>query len=393
MSLLQEQEVQHLSIEAQGRQWASRYFERAGGDLSRVVLVISPKHAERMLLPALVEGSGIRLHEQGLLYTGYWKPKTIREEDNRRFLHNPTSIEYQLLYPKEAKVGSANDYLQHIPFNRDHVKALTFEKADSIEAAIRRQQDILNDFVGPESAETIQAERVIACTDGLVEKVLQGPPLTLDALQKLAGQTDSFLEEVGLVNPQAPRKVRMMAMLEKVPHLDSLGRINETVMRTRIRAAYLQAIRQQVLTGLVAEKFSKNLIQLEFERELNRWALEKTVVSLQRRVLWHVGFESHRDQTETQRKVLKVIITEVAHRLLSVPRVRPYLPVARIAAIDLVGCRPEKQDLNRRIIGNDQLVDELFELTPVTELVAANRFEEADKRVEEVRALIDNVLQ
>ena len=53
MTLLKEKERLHISIEEQGHEWAKRYFERQGGDLSQTVLVMNSEHLWILDLPSI----------------------------------------------------------------------------------------------------------------------------------------------------------------------------------------------------------------------------------------------------------------------------------------------------------------------------------------------------
>ena len=77
---------------------------------------------------------------------------------------------------------------------------------------------------------------------------------------------------------------------------------------------------------------------------------------------------------------MEKVLREIARSLAGV-RVLPYLPAARKAAINLVGCRKEKKELNRGIIGEE--ADKLFSLPPVVELIRLGHFQEAKVRVRE----------
>lgn len=166
------------------------------------------------------------------------------------------------------------------------------------------------------------------------------------------------------------------------------------MQRIRWRAAYLAGVRQKVFAGLAADKYADNMIQLKFEQEFTRWALAEAGDLLEMKLQAHAGFKKQGEESYRQRQILeKIIIEEISHGLLTIPRARSYLPAARLAGIALIGCQPEYLETNRTIIADESKWAWLISQDSVVQMVAGNRFPEADKRVEEIRALIDKVLQ
>jgi len=385
MTLLQEQDRQHLSVEEQGQQWAKGYFERQGGDLSQTVLVMDKEYLWILDLPSITERKlGVRVDGSGYLHTLGWQPKAIDERSGVRALHNPRQIDYQLLYPSPDRV--ATGYLTNISRRRQNAYALEPKTSATIEAAIRLQEHVLQR--GGETSS--QATEVIYFCQGIVGAFLN----ERIGQAELEQQTDAFLLKIGLVNPRAFDRIKIQTMLNHAPRLDSLGRRNSLVERIRWRAAYLAAVRQKVFAGLVADKYAGNKIQLEFEREFTRWALAEAGDLLEKKLQAHAGFRKQGEESYRQRQILeKIIIEEISYGLLTIPRARPYLPVARLADIALIGCQPEYLETNQMIINDESKWAWLISQDSVAQMVVSNRFGEADKRVEEIRAVIDNVLQ
>jgi len=385
MTLLKEKERLHISIEEQGHEWAKRYFERQGGDLSQTVLVMNSEHLWILDLPSITERKlGVRVDGSGYLHTLGWQPKAIEERSGIRPLHNPRQVNYQLLYPAPDRVEI--DYLADVPRRRQNAYALEPKMSATIEAAIRLQEHVRQG--GGEASG--RAGEVINFCQGVVGAFLN----ERIGQAELEQQTDAFLLKIGLVNPRAFDKIKIQRMLSHAPQLDSLGRKNSLVQRIRWRAAYLAGVRQKVFAGLVADKYADNKIQLEFEREFTRWALAEAGDLLEMKLQAHAGFKKQGEESYRQRQILeRIIIEEISHGLLTIPRARPYLPVARLAGIALIGCQPQYLETNRMIIGNEQDWSWLTGQDSVAQMVAGNRFPEADKRVEEIRAVIDNVLQ
>lgn len=366
MALIAERNGQlpHLSVEDTGRVWASRYFERRGGDLSQVVLVVAKDQVAWLDLPGLMgKNCGIRYDDCGFLYTLRWRPKAITAVNSQDF---------QLIHPRPQKVRE--DYLDNIPANRSSVTILQFSGCDDIEIAIRQQEHVLQ-----KTAADGQARQVIAFTDSLVEALLDNKI----EIGRFEQRTTDFLAQAGLLRAQAPDKIKIALMLEKAMDRDSLDRENELVKRTRIRSAYLAAVRRLVVNSLIQDKYAANKTMLEYEKEITRWAIRGSVDIFQR-LLGHTGFRTGRQQTPTQRQIINQILTETTEDFLTMPRVRPYLAPARVAAISLLGCRQEDQPLQRLVIGGCDWVDRLFELKPVTELINNNDFAASADRIRKI---------
>ena len=381
-----EKVLTHVSIEERGRQWAKDYLSGEKCDLKKLVLVVPKEDAWVMALPAMMgENFALRLDDLGTIYHQRWREKSIEAIER-------TNDNWQLLYPNPDRVQP--DYLSKIPKHKAGAAVWQPAQFETIESAIRAQGHVLDKVVsGNENSELTQASEVIRKIDSLAKMVLT-QKLDTNDLDSLCNITTQFLENNRLVDVEASRKVLMAEMLKKAFTKDSLNRINPLVMRTRLRSAYIQAIRQLVLVSKVAGKYTVNRVQLEYEREINRWALQETAALLERKLLWHEGFEKHRYEPQIQLRVLEAIMQEITVSLLTVPRVKPYLAAARLAGIALIGCRPKHADHNRLIINDERKWgwlggDELS----VAQMVRSNNFQAAEKRVVEIKALIDNVLQ
>ncbi len=335
--------IRGLTVEEAGRQWAKEYFRRQGGDLSKVVLVMNSKDLWILDLPSITERKlGVRIDELGYLRTLVWKPKTIDKHNGIRTLHNPKQVNYRLLYPlipDRVEIG----YMANIPCRRESACALEPKRSATIEAAIRLQTRVLKKFSDSGSApETFQADQVINFAEGAVGAVLN----QRISLQDLEIQTEAFLRQIGLDQSTAFHKVKIAEMLTNASQKDSLGRKNPLVQRVRIRSAYLAAVRRKVMVGLVAEKFSDNRIQLEYERGITRWALQSAVDELEQKVGGHTGFRTSKNQTELQRQILQMILMEISAEYLAIPRVRPYLIAAISARTALADCQGKVKENN-----------------------------------------------
>lgn len=351
-------------IETQGCEWAKAVWESRGVDLQKTALVVGQEDRGIMELPPLVgQNLGLRYDSLGYIFAGRWRSVGRGQLDG-----------YQLLYPYPDHVRS--DYLSHLPQSREQISALEYAQYDSIETAIRAQQRVV-DKTG--ERELPQAEAVISEINRLTGIVL-AEKLNGSWLKWLADETDIFLGQSGLVDARSPHKVKLVTMLQLAWQHDQKNRLNEGATRFRLRSAYLLAVRQLVFEGRVAD--THNRVRLEYERELERWALEETATA----------FEIERAQTPIQRTVLGQIVTEIDQNLLTLPRVRPYLAPARIVSLALVGSSRERLGLDRAIINDDSNLNLLLGQLTVKDMIETNQFDRAGQRMNELRDYLHRVL-
>lgn len=394
MSVIKEGAVSQssISIEERGRQWAKDYLERSRFQLDKLVLVVPQKDSWVMgLEPIMGDNFALRLDQVGNIYLQRWSDVSLIELTDGTRKINSQIDEWQLLYPHPDRVES--NYLDNIPKHKTNAVAWQPVQFGSIESAIRAQGHVLNKVVGgDEHNDLTQALQVIKRVDELSGTVLATQNINLNDLDSFSKVIEQLLADSRLIDVKASRKVIMKEMLNKAFNKDGLNRINPLVMRTRLRSAFLQAVRQLVFVSRVAEKYTVNLAQLSMEKEMNRLALQETVALLEKKLLWHEGFELHRYEPQTQLRVLEAIMMEISHNLLTIPRVKPYLAAARFAALTLIGCRPEHVNQNRLIINDERKWDWLSENLSVTQLVNRNDFVAAEKRVEDMRGYLAKVL-
>jgi len=125
----------------------------------------------------------------------------------------------------------------------------------SIEAAIRQQVHIMDNYrIGKEAQ---QIEELMNWLNFQFQAT--SGQITRDSLAALAEQTAVFLANSGPLKAVEPTKKRIADLLAKANQLDSLGRVNPLAVRVRLRAAYLEAVRREMMPVLVSEKFSSFL--------------------------------------------------------------------------------------------------------------------------------------
>ena len=366
-----------VGIGEQGEIWARARRERIlSHPPSEAVRVTSEETLKVFSFPPLADGDKRRYTVRfnpfgGEIYVPIWHHLPVVEDGERRFLENSEGL-IQLRRPKEHQVDFRN-----LPPRE--VVQLFYLRLPSIEAAIRQQVHIINNY--QEGKEAQQIEGLMRFLDSQFQAT--SGRITRQSLAALAEQTATFLVNSGFLTAVEPTKKRITKLLAKAGQPDSLGRVNPLVVKVRLRAAYLEAVRREMMPVLVSEKFGSFLGILLMEREITRQIMEEaaavldTMVGITKRGA--AVFEEKRPRYSGGEIVgMEKVLREVAISLARV-RVLPYLPAARMAAINLVGCRPEKRELNRGIIGKE--ADKLFSQPPVVELIVLGYFQEAKERV------------
>jgi len=364
-----------VGIGEQGEIWAQARKERIlSHPPSEAVRVTSEETLKVFSFPPLADGDKRRYTVRfnpfgGEIYVPIWHHLPVVEDGERRFLENSEGL-IQLRRRREHQVDFRN-----LPPRE--VVQLFYLRLPSIEAAIRQQVHIMDNY--QEGKEAQQIEGLMRFLDFQFQAT--SGRITRQSLAALAEQTATFLVDSGFLTAVEPTKKRIAELLAKAGQLDRLGRVNPLVVKVRLRAAYLEAVRREMMPVLVSEKFGSFLGILLMERENTRQIMEEaaavldTMVGVTKRGA--VVFEEKRpDYSGGEIEGMKKVLRKVARSLARV-RVLPYLPAARVAAINLVGCRPEKQELNRGIIGKE--ADKLFSQLPVVELIGLGDFQEVKK--------------
>ncbi len=347
----------------------------------------TPEYDHLRALPSFTGGrnpSDVRFDpESGKIYYTTWREKRTEIQNGRRVLRLLGKDElpkYEVLLPRKRR--NTPGYLENLPL-KSPVQELILHHADTIEEAIVKVGRILQAPIRQ------QAQEVITYVAGLSTRFIE-KGLTEESLRELAVKTSQFLEENGLAKPISPRFQKMTERLKKACERDSRGRINNLVSRVRAQAVFVEEIKRLVAGNFVRRKHGENFSVLVYERETTRWAIRSTLrqlsVFLDHAVLEHPEKETNQSQLDIMAKM----ITNVAAGL-GIVRVAPYLAAAREAAINLVGCREEKREANRQIL--EEKAEELFNLTPVTQLLREGKIQEASARVERSVVILETVLE
>lgn len=377
-------------MEQRGVLWGEKARERMLVRKEPVVAIVrkTEEYARLRKLPSLTGGrnpADARFDPNlGKIYYTTWREKrTTITEGGRRILRAPQKgklPEYEVLLPRGRR--QTPGYLENLPL-KSPVQELLFHHADTVEEAMAKVGEIVQAPIRQ------QAQEVITHTASLSVRFIERG-LTEEGLRELVNQTSQLLENAGLANPNSPSFQKAMERLKKACERDSRGRINNLVSRIRAQSAYVWAIKRLVVGSFVQRKHGENLNVLTYERETTRWAINSTWRQLNV-FLGHTAFRHPERQTsQSQLEIMAKVITNIAESL-KIVRVAPYLAASRETAINLVGCREERREANRQILG--ERVEELFSLPPVTQLLKEGKVNEALARVKNSVDILEKVLK
>jgi len=361
-----------MGIERLGKEMAANMLQNKNPDPDTILVfdnsTMSPE--KRLSLQALSyqnKPTEVLYDEFGSVYTTRWRQGTLTSEKD-----------YEQLYPTNGVVN-----LHALPKTAKVSEFQIIEISDGIEGAIRQQMSILESY-RPGGNEINQAVEVIKFTDKMACDLISGQ-INQDALDRMSQETADFLHKIGLVNPRNEDKAKILEMLKKATHRDSLARINTPAERLRIRSAYLAAVRRTMVASAAYSKFNANLNALLGEREQTRWALLNAYDQIGV-VMYEL--EKGTGQPEACAGLLKT----AAYHHLSRPKLKPYLSYAREAALSLVTCNPDKVEINRQIIGAG-LADGVMERVSAVKHLENGDTSEAVNQIAHASFLINSALR
>lgn len=251
-------------------------------------------------------------------------------------------------------------------------KRIIFNWNKGLEDAIRKQLHIMGGSdPSSMSAEPQQLMKLQFFGDQLRQAFREGL-VSKKRLDQYNQEVRQLLDEANLFNAVDEDKKKIAEMYLKATTPDSQGRVNSMKSQTQLNSADISITERLVTTEFNRQKSSANLRVLVAERHRTRSALEQAYDELD-------SIEqlfAHDLVSVADRQKLQSRIDSIAKTFLPISRVRPYLPLARTAAILLRGCRKERRENNRITLG-DETADLLFSLAPATFLLGDGDSEEA----------------
>ncbi len=140
----------------------------------------------------------------------------------------------------------------------------------------------------------------------------------------------------------------------------------------------MRAVERLTIGGLITDKFARNLDILSYIREGYRWRFSLAARELA--MVLDLPAFSRRWANRGDREAMVNAISLIVTSNLAAIKVNPYLRSARWAAINIVGCREEKKDINREILG-EGIAERIFSKKPVTRLIKEGNFTEGAGRI------------
>jgi hypothetical protein len=383
------------TIEKRGAELASRQAQRMRSGEERTYPFIKIKNQAVLDFPRISNGTeyGVprrRLQEDvhfdpetGAIYTTKWDsmPTALVDEGTDK-------VKRAVVFPKNkipemytfiARNDDAEVYdPEDLPRSGVPIELVVNQVWDGLEPAIRQQHHILKEYnpIDP-NAEPQKMRRLMHWIDRTARELSAGQ-VERTRLEELSTEATALIDITGLPHAQDATKQKIATMLQNAPTPDSLGRVNPMVARTRLRSALLASTRRVVTAELVRQKFNANVEVLTAERVFTRFDVESSLSELD--LLSPVARQLELDPTQItrqEREELVADVTAVAVNHLRFPRVAPYLLPSRLAAIYLVGVRPEKEESNRRVLGNET-ADDVFATPPAVTLLKSE--DEEDQR-------------
>ncbi|TSC53084.1 MAG: hypothetical protein LiPW16_494 [Microgenomates group bacterium LiPW_16] len=367
------------TVEGRFRLFAERQKKRMlAGEKRGVALLIKEENYEELQnAKPLFEGprrrSDVKVKPIGeILYTTWRVREVVPTEggwlvlkESKRKKEPPS---YIILWPRRPRY----DYQVRLPEDTKVVELLVHHP-ENIEEAIAEVKDILGVAVMTEAMD------IVGFAQKQARDFLMGR-ITEEKLEKLAKRTTDFLTDKGLLKLTSPERKKMVERLKKACERDSRGRINPLASRVRLGSAYYYGVRRAMEAYLIRKKHGSSLEDLVYERVFTLWAIITATRQL-KIFTGHVAFRKPEAKiTDLQIEAMVKVLESIVYETLTIPRVQDYLAPARAAAINLVGCREEKREENRQIIG-DELADLFFGMRTVPELLRQRQFEEAKYRI------------
>ena len=356
-----------VSIKEQMHIWANKMNESRDFPENNVFIIQdTEENIERLLLPNL-DGSNlpwrIKVNDVGQLLSPRWSRKREGQYGDLRAIRLNFDESFLILNKPEKGM----EYLNDLPDNVDQVRLLVYNSLDTVEKAIRQEKKKTENI----EKEMTLAQQVVVLTSSLMDQYLTGDELNTEVLFNLVGETVGVLQNEGFFQAIDIHKLKIAGTLLKV-FKQNEGEPNRLIARVRLRSVYLEAVKRIIGGDYALDKSLRNVVTLLYERGMTRWAMESALENL--RVAYeHLG--------EWNWASVGMYMDKAVYDYLSIPRVRPYLRATREAAINLVGCREHRQEVNRKILG-DELADKLFEQESIEYLGENEEWDKIRERLE-----------
>lgn len=334
------------------------------------VLVEKEKYQWVKSLPFLIEGEGrIRFDPfTGLLYVSSWKSF----KDGKEHLDG-----VRIISPRRGK-------------ERDLGAEIIWKGYPSIESAakmtvhvLEKQKPVLNNTL-----------TIIAMVQKYLEAFSKTERIDSSLLSIWAQEMEVEFEAMGFLDVEAPRKQAIVKQIKKAFGLDSLGRINPLISRTRLSSSLVKLVKEIGLVPRVEKKYSYIFSLLMAERVAERYLLSQAVLDFED-ILQRTSTPTTYEQVNNLIKEIKGVCFELFRP--DKIKIFPYRFSAMVSTSLLFGLRnvfkfgeiKVDSDGERKIlmglIGDRQVVDALINQKSLEQIHQDNGSLSEEETVREIR--------
>lgn len=260
--------------------------------------------------------------------------------------------------------------------NNEKIKCLRWSKFSDINSAIRSCQHI------SEKHETGRGEanEKIQGTIGFVRSALsdfRAKRYDKDNFSYLSDSTADYLKETGFTNSKKAIRVAITDQIEKAANLDSRGRFNPLISRTRLASSWLKLMRELTVNKGIYDKYQRLTGQLMLEQYFETSSLNNMDYLIDEILN---NYSNSRYSTDIQNKILVNQLEQAVSENLNFPNIRvsPYLRPATIVRNILFVNISDKQNFLtlRTLIDDDTETLKIMALKPLQQLHATTSAEE-----------------
>lgn len=260
--------------------------------------------------------------------------------------------------------------------NNEKIKYLRWSKFSDINLAIRSCQHVSQKHESGRG----EANEKIQGTIGFVRSTLsdfRAKRYDKDNFSYLSDSTADYLKDTGFTNSKKAIRVAIADQIEKAANLDSRGRFNPLISRTRLASSWLKLMRELTVNKGIYDKYQRLTGQLMLEQYFEASSLDNMGYLIDE-ILNIYG--NSRFSTDLQNKILVNQLEQAVSENLNFPniRVNPYLRPATIVRNILFANTSDKQNIStlRTQVADDTKTLQIMALKPLQQLHSTTSAEE-----------------
>lgn len=309
------------------------------------LMIIEKSHENFLSLPHLAPESLTNLPSwipryepvSGAVYTTRWGG--VDTQITLENQQNLAEVDKFIIIKQPAYVTKVN--LEAYPKSWETILLIP-QRLDTIEAAMRQQDEIRHDYGVVDGVEQQEAETLMLEIFKLTEIFQRKGEVDINTLGNVAARTLSIFDALAISVPKDEVKRRLVTSMLRASQPDRLGRVNPMISRILYRSAYLNAVRREIIARLTREKSNRIFWLLYAERFGTRVSLENAKAAiaalagfeLQRghSVLTEELFRAHPKRIlDADITEIRIMIKAIAETTLKPVRAAPYLASAKLA--------------------------------------------------------------